>query len=182
MTEAIQKITNDLVFYQKYEGKMNDLVSRLETPLSAIKPEVRVVTEDGMYVAGLFNLHLNDKYLKGNAFLKAYTDMDIKTTSEPNIQDSIMSKLFGAIIKPDIVHDGKRYSKKWSVVSGQSYGSLIIGADYNNKSVIYPSLIDRLKSDLINERQIVLSNDLSEQLFSPLFKSLQFAYDAMMNR
>jgi len=184
MTEYIKKITDDLIFYQKYDGQMTSLIKQLPIPLSEFNPETRLVTENGMYIGGLFNLRLRGTRLWGNAYIDSYVDIGPEDKANSSIPQSRWSKLFCNKSMPerryDIMNEGKKYSKEWRIEAGDSCGAVIISGTRE-----YPKLCDYILGDLraeaITKKDMTLSNELLDKLFTPTLELVVLEYSKLMN-
>lgn len=184
MTTDLEKTTNNaLVHYQKYDGKNVDLITALQTPLSELKPELRLVTDDGMYVGGLSDLHISEKILFGRGYIHSYAVVNNEDNTPSSMHNSIWHRLFGDKVAPIfqdiIVHDSKKYSKEWSVVSERS-SNMIINGHPSTPKIEY-DLLDVLRAESVNKNNVALSKELLKQLFMPTYESLLLAYTQMMH-
>jgi hypothetical protein len=184
MTQALQKIANsEIVLYQKYDGKRSDLATVLETPLSELRLENRLITDDGMFIGGLYDLVLSEKTLNGKAYLVSYALKKELDKEQPSMQQSFWNKLFGdkpLLEGPTVIHEGKKYSREWKIYAGGQFAGHCIVTDWDKPTLRY-YLLDELRADALNYHNTVIGESLMKMLFAESFKAVLLAYDQLMH-
>ena len=164
-------ITEIVIYTNGLKIDLSSVVQKIE-PLSSIKPQHRVPVEGGIYVASCKKLMLDSSGFQGVLKLEYYEE--INKDDEPSKQiafgNQVLNMLFSREAKPVEVepyleYEDKKYRKVWRISSGRKSWLIL-------HNEVYKDIIKEIKSSLVNERELVIANDLLNTLFKPIFDVL----------
>lgn len=164
--EIRKESSNSLVVYSRFNGDISRAVQK-GISVSDLNPQNRVLVDGGMYVASATNLELKTSGFKGFLYLAFYRDM---TSSPDEVVQSlsvlVLNKLFKkCAIKSVVTYEGKEYQRVWKIYSSEQF-PCYVGKD----------TIGEMKVRLVEERKLLLSNDLLSVLFNPVLDALREAH------
>lgn len=179
-----EKSKNDLVIYVSQSSDLVHHVKELKAPIGSLNPETRIISNNDMYAGGFRNLKFDEYGIMGQAYIR-FLQLP-KAKSELSLLEKMTRKLHGEQ-KPDntliIEHEGKKYIQAWSISTDEescSSDRLFWLGDSIDRE-IKQEVIKKLKTRIMNEKNIILSNDLIFGLFSPLCEPTIQTYQAIIN-
>ncbi|MGV8150524.1 MAG: hypothetical protein ACP5NV_02230 [Candidatus Woesearchaeota archaeon] len=159
---------NKLVIASKSNLTLADAIQKTGTSIKKMVLENRLMVGDDLIIGSIYNLSFDFKYdtVSGNYFFGHYS-----LEKEENLTNKFMSKIFKN--NNLINHDGKQFHPVLSFCGDSDQGSL-----YNFK---YDTnyLLNEIKSKALKYDNSLLSNKLTEELYSPLIIPLKQSYQLM---
>jgi len=174
--ELTREISNNLVIYSTVLD-ISDHIKVLNKPLSEINLEHRIIVDNGMYVGGFKKIKIDNYGIDGKTYLRFFKALGSNVPGEETLTDRVIKELFdGKLDNPDDVDEsnGVKYVHDWSV-GIDPYSTRIIRA-HNHHCEPNPEILEELKNDVVNKRNIVISSKFLVELFGPLYPPLIKAY------
>jgi len=174
MTEDTSK---ELVIYNPNTLDLTKHVRDLHTPLRNINPEIRIVQNGSMYAGGIYNIEIDAMGIDGIAyirFLKALREEE--NPSNISLLERLTRKVLGNTEGDDsliVEHENKKYEHQW-IVKTSDYDGRTDLLNYNKYrgSMAPTDFLAELKTKIANQQNLLVSNELLSNLFTPLFDPL----------
>ena len=173
MAEEDPKSTgNELVVYVPPALDLAQNIRELQVPLRKLNPEARIVSNGGMYAAGFCELQFDGFGINGQAYVSFLQALKKENPAEVSLLERMAKKLFGELNKLNMAehfiveHEGKEYIKKWTVAT--THERLFWFNKYE-KRFNPQGFRAEIKTRIANQRHTLLSNELMDALFEPLF-------------
>jgi len=175
MTENQDKAEEGLVIYRAQPIDVPRQIEHLKIPLSEVTLENRALNGDGMYSGVFSNLMINPKGIVGCAYLRYFTVANVT----PHSADGLFERMTNTLFRERTINpmhaaeiEGKKYIRRWEVVAGSHYKEGLVGMGFGEVCVPDYDVLATLKSNTVNQRQQVISNELLRNLYDPLFDAL----------
>ncbi len=163
---------NGLIVYSKGAMDLSKHVTQLKTPIDKLNPESRMIVAGGMYVGGFLDLQLEPKCVKGIAYVTYFHEKNAGSLLE-----RMANVVFGEEQSAVVERTRKNYAKQWGVRTGSAYWpERLLMVDHQG-NVVPTEFLAELKTNLIKQQNILLSNEFLGTLFTPIFSPLIQIYE-----
>ncbi len=166
---------NAMVLYAQNAGlDISRCMMDVQTPISKLEIETRIVVDEYMFAGGFRDLELDTHGILGFAYARLFEELRVRQEQEPSFSDKVLKRIFGEKApRSCIEHEGKRYCRKWGVANGESRERILWYNEHTRKAEIQKELIGKLKLNISTWEHTLVSNELLLALFSPLLPPLE---------
>lgn len=181
--EESQTEGNDLIVYSPTVANLVGKIRVLDTPLSKLNPENRIVPNGHMYAGGFSEMTSGHAGIMGKAYVRYLEEIRESERTGESLLTRFRGRFFGPAHNLEVddrlivEHNDTKYREQWCVDSGSRHDHLI--SEYDGGPTLSMSVLSSLKSEIINQRNLLLSNEFIAELFQPLAESLFQIYIEM---
>lgn len=163
---------NGLIVYSKGAMDLSKHVTQLKAPIDKLNPESRMIVAGGMYAGGFLDLQLEPKYVMGIAYMSYFHEKNAGSLLE-----RMANAIFGEEPNGAVENARKNYAQQWRVSVGSSYyPARLLMVDHLG-NIVPTEFLAELKTNLVKQQNILLSNEFLGTLFAPIFSPLIQIYE-----